>query len=79
MPESNFAFSDNNKKIIYDAVAGEMKKRGFTSIQKSDLIIKIQGVHPDNQITDQGAHITIRYMDIIPITAIHIIGPMIPG
>ena len=43
MPESNFAFSDQNKKIIYNAVAGEMKQRGFTSIQQSDLIIKIQG------------------------------------
>ncbi len=43
MPPSNFSFSDNNKKRIYDAVAEEMKKRGFVSIQDSDLIIKIQG------------------------------------
>lgn len=43
MPASNFAFSDKNKKIIYDAVAAELKTRGFTSIQQSDLIIKIQG------------------------------------
>jgi len=43
MPASNFSFSDNNKKRIYDAVAEEMKKRGFVSIQDSDLIIKIQG------------------------------------
>jgi hypothetical protein len=43
MPEANFAFSENNKKLIFDAVADEMKKRGFTSIQESDLIIKVQG------------------------------------
>jgi Domain of unknown function (DUF4136) len=43
MPESNFSFSDNNKKIIFDAVAREMKMRGFTSIQQSALIIKVQG------------------------------------
>lgn len=43
MPEANFAFSNTNKKRIYDAVAAEMKKRGYTSIQDADLIIKIQG------------------------------------
>ncbi len=43
MPLSNFSFTDNNKKIIYDAVANQMKIRGFTSIQESDLIIKVQG------------------------------------
>jgi hypothetical protein len=43
MPASNFSFSDKNKKRIYDAVAGEMNKRGFVSIQDADLIIKIQG------------------------------------
>ncbi len=43
MPESNFSFSDKNKKIIFDDVASELKSRGFTSIQQSDLIIKIQG------------------------------------
>ncbi|HLF33308.1 MAG TPA: DUF4136 domain-containing protein, partial [Cyclobacteriaceae bacterium] len=32
-----------NKKLIFDAVAGEMKKRGFMSKQEADLIIKIQG------------------------------------
>jgi hypothetical protein len=43
MPESNFSFSENNKKLIFDAVAGEMKKREFISLQEADLIIKIQG------------------------------------
>lgn len=43
MPESNFAFSDNNKKLIFDVIAGEMKSRGFVSIQEADLIVKIQG------------------------------------
>lgn len=43
MPESNFAFSDLNKKRIYDAVAAEMNRRGYVSIQDADLIIKIQG------------------------------------
>ena len=43
MPESNFAFSDTNKKRIYDAVAEEMSRRGYNSIQDADLIIKVQG------------------------------------
>jgi hypothetical protein len=43
MPESNFAFSDTNKKRIFDAVAEEMNRRGFNSIQDADLIIKVQG------------------------------------
>jgi len=43
MPESNFAFSETNKKRIYDAVAEEMDRRGFVSIQDADLIIRIQG------------------------------------
>ena len=43
MPAANFAFSDNNKKRLFDAVAEEMIKRGFTSKQEADLIIKIQG------------------------------------
>jgi hypothetical protein len=43
MPESNFAFSETNKKRIYNAVAEEMNRRGFESIQDADLIIKIQG------------------------------------
>ena len=43
IPASNFAFSDKNKKVIYNAVADELNQRGFTSIQESDLIVKIQG------------------------------------
>jgi len=43
MPASNFSFSDKNKKRIYDAVAEEMGRRGYVSIQDADLIIKIQG------------------------------------
>lgn len=43
MPESNFSFSDLNKKRIYDGVAEEMNRRGYVSIQDADLIIKIQG------------------------------------
>lgn len=43
MPESNFAFSDTNKKRLFNAVAEEMKSRGYTSQQDADLIIKIQG------------------------------------
>jgi hypothetical protein len=43
MPSSNFAFSDTNKKRLFDAVADEMIKRGYSSTQEADLIIKIQG------------------------------------
>ncbi len=43
MPEANFAFSDTNKKHIFDAIAYEMKIRGFKSNQEADLMIKIQG------------------------------------
>jgi hypothetical protein len=43
MPEANFAFSDTNKRRLFDAVAEEMIKRGFSSKQEADLIIKIQG------------------------------------
>jgi hypothetical protein len=43
MPTSNFAFSDKNKKRLFDAVADEMIKRGFRSTQDADLVIKIQG------------------------------------
>ena len=43
IPASNFAFEDNDKKIIFDATAEEMKSRGYISQQDADLIIKIQG------------------------------------
>ena len=43
MPASNFSFKENDQKIIFDAVADEMKSRGYKSIQEADLMIKIQG------------------------------------
>ena len=43
MPAANFAFSDKNKKRLFDAVANEMIQRGYSSTQEADLIIKIQG------------------------------------
>ena len=43
LPKSNFAFSEANKKRIFDATAYELKTRGYASHQKADLIIKIQG------------------------------------
>jgi len=43
MPASNFSFNENAQKAIFDAVADEMKSRGYKSIQEADLIIKIQG------------------------------------
>ena len=43
MPASNFSFDEEAKKVIYDAVADEMRVRGYKSIQAADLIIKIQG------------------------------------
>ncbi len=43
LPPANFAFSDEHKKALFDAVAGEMKARGYKSLQDADLIIKIQG------------------------------------
>ncbi len=43
LPPANFAFSDEHKKALFDAVAGEMKARGYKSVQNADLIIKIQG------------------------------------
>ena len=43
LPASNFSFDEEAKKVIYDAVADEMKARGYKSIQAADLVIKIQG------------------------------------
>lgn len=43
MPSSNFAFEENDKKVIFDAVADELKFRGYSSKQEADLMIKIQG------------------------------------
>ena len=43
MPASNFSFDENDQKTIFDAVADEMKSRGYKSIQQADLMLKIQG------------------------------------
>lgn len=43
VPASNFSFEESAKKVIFDAVADEMKALGYKSIQDSDLMIKIQG------------------------------------
>lgn len=43
MPASNFSFEEQDKTVIYDAIATELKSRGYQSIQKADLMIKIQG------------------------------------
>ena len=43
MPASNFSFGEQDKATIYDAIASELKSRGYRSIQKADLMIKIQG------------------------------------
>jgi|GEM_PF-2421100 len=42
-PPSNFSFSEENKKILFDATAAELKKQGFTSTQDAQMIVKIQG------------------------------------
>jgi len=43
MPASNFSFDENLEKVIFDAVADEMKARGYKSVQQADLMIKVQG------------------------------------
>lgn len=43
MPASNFSFVEEDRKVIFDAVAEEMKVRGYKSVQDADLMIKIQG------------------------------------
>ena len=43
MPASNFSFEEGDKQVIFDAIATEMKARGYKSIQGADLMIKIQG------------------------------------
>ena len=40
---SNFSFDEALEKTIYDAIADEMKARGYTSVQDADLMIKVQG------------------------------------
>jgi hypothetical protein len=43
MPASNFSFDEEAKQVIFDAVADEMKARGYRSIQQADLMLKIYG------------------------------------
>lgn len=43
LPKSNFSFSEENKKIIFDAVADEFKNMGYSSHQKAALLVKVQG------------------------------------
>jgi len=43
IPASNFSFEEGDKSVIFDAVANEMKIRGYNSVQDADLMIKIQG------------------------------------
>ena len=43
MPATNFSFEEDDKKVIYSAIADEFQMRGYNSIQDADLMIKIQG------------------------------------
>ncbi len=43
IPASNLSFSEENKSFIFDAIAAEMHDRDFKSIQKADIVIKVQG------------------------------------
>lgn len=43
LPKSNFSFSEENKKIIFDAIAADLKTRGYTSVQQAELMVKVQG------------------------------------
>ncbi len=43
IPASNFSFSESTKKLIYEAIAEEMRLRGYKSIQNADLVIRVQG------------------------------------
>lgn len=43
LPKANFSFSEENKEIIFDAVAREFKEMGYSSHQNADLLVKIQG------------------------------------
>ncbi len=43
IPAANFSFEESDKKIIFDAIAEEMKSHGYKSIQQADLMIKVQG------------------------------------
>ena len=43
MPASNFSFDEKLEKAMFDAIADEMKSRGYKSLQDADLMIKVQG------------------------------------
>ncbi|MCC5932558.1 MAG: DUF4136 domain-containing protein [Cyclobacteriaceae bacterium] len=43
MPASNFSFSEENQKFLFEAVAFEMNTRGYESTKGADLIIRLQG------------------------------------
>ena len=43
IPASNFSFEESDQQVLFDAVAGEMKIRGYHSIHSADLMVKIQG------------------------------------
>jgi hypothetical protein len=43
VPASNFSFSEENQKILFDAIANELKLKGYTSRQDADLLIRVQG------------------------------------
>ena len=43
MPAANFSFNDADKKTIFDAIADEMKNRGYASRQDAELMIRVQG------------------------------------
>ncbi len=42
-PPSNFSFSEENKKTLFDAVSNELKSRGFDSNLSASLLVKIEG------------------------------------
>lgn len=43
IPVSNFSFSKENQKVLFDAIAGTMAEKGYTSRQDADVVIKVQG------------------------------------
>lgn len=43
IPAANFSFEEHDQKAIFDALAAEMKLRGYQSRQQADLMIKVQG------------------------------------
>ena len=43
LPASNFSFEESDRTVLFDAVAQELKSRGYKSIQNADLMVKIQG------------------------------------